>query len=217
MAGSSKRNGAPTVVKKYANRRLYDTGRSSYVTLDDLCEMVQEGHDFVVYDAKTGEDLTRAVLTQIIVEQETREGNNLLPTNFLRQLIGFYNDKFQGLVPDYLDQSLSALVEHQEKLATQMNKSMTGMGAMSGMLSGFHALEDIHKKNVAMFENAMRAMTPFPLRSTPTHATVTATPPGKSTTSAGAGGRPATRQERIAHVRRQIAELQSELDKLQRS
>lgn len=217
MAGPGKRSGAPTVVKKYANRRLYDTGRSSYVTLDDLCEMVQEGHDFVVYDAKTGEDLTRSVLTQIIVEQETREGNNLLPTNFLRQLIGFYNDKFQGLVPDYLDQSLSALVEHQDKLATQMNKSMSGMGAMSGMLSGLHALEDIHKKNVAMFENAMRAMTPFPLRSGG-GPSVTATPPGnKGTAAASSNTRPATRQERIAHVRRQIAELQSELDKLQRS
>lgn len=200
---AAKRPDQPTVVKKYANRRLYDTGRSSYVTLDDLCEMVQEGHDFVVYDAKSGEDLTRSVLTQIIVEQETREGNNLLPTNFLRRLIGFYDDKFQGLVPDYLDQSLSALVEHQDQFASQMNKSMSGMG---GMFPGFQALEDLHKKNIAMFENAVRAMTPFPLRSNASSAT-TPKPPTRAP----------TRQERISQVRQSIAELQRELDKLQKS
>ncbi|MBP9050955.1 MAG: polyhydroxyalkanoate synthesis repressor PhaR, partial [Alphaproteobacteria bacterium] len=90
---AKKGSDKPTVIKKYANRRLYDTGRSSYVTLDDLCQMIKEGYDFVVYDAKSGEDLTRGVLTQIIVEQEAKSGNNnLLPTNFLRQLIGFYGD-----------------------------------------------------------------------------------------------------------------------------
>lgn len=192
-----------TIVKKYANRRLYDTGRSSYVTLDDLCEMVQEGHDFVVVDAKSGEDLTRSVLTQIIVEQESQEGNNLLPTNFLRQLIGFYDDKFQGLVPGYLEQSLNTFAEHQEKLRDQMSKSMGGMGNMGSMFPGLQALEDLHKKNVTIFENAVRAMTPFPLR--------TATPAPSVTT------KPATRQERITQVRQSIAELQRELDKLQKS
>lgn len=200
----AKRQTGPTVVKKYANRRLYDTGRSSYVTLDDLCEMVQEGHDFVVYDAKTGEDLTRSVLTQIIVEQETNGENNLLPTNFLRRLIGFYNDQFQELVPDYLDQSLGALAAHQEKLGSQMNKSMTGMG---GMFSGLQAFEDLHKKNVAMFENAMRAMTPFPLRQ----------PSGTGAKTAATQTRQPTRQERIVQVRQSIAQLQRELDQLQKS
>ena len=90
----------PTVIKKYANRRLYDTGRSSYVTLEDLCEMVKEGYDFVVYDAKSGEDLTRSVMTQIIAEQEGKEGQNLLPTNFMKQLIGFYGDNMGKLVPN---------------------------------------------------------------------------------------------------------------------
>jgi polyhydroxyalkanoate synthesis repressor PhaR len=193
----AKKTDTPTIVKKYANRRLYDTGRSSYVTLDDLCEMLQRGYDFVVIDAKTGDDLTRSVLTQIIVEQESKGGNSLLPTNFLRQLIGFYDGKMQSLVPDYLEQALSSLTEHQEKLRDQMNKSMNNMTVFSGL----HALEDLQKKNMAMFENAVRAITTFPLRADQ-----------ESPKSRG----PATRQEKISHVRRQIAELQRELDKLQR-
>ena len=106
------------VIKKYANRRLYDTGRSSYVTLDDLCEMVQDGYDFVVYDAKSGEDITRSVLTQIIVDKEGKaeESDGLLPTNFMKQLIGFYGDNVQGLVPDYLENSFEIFVENQEKM-----------------------------------------------------------------------------------------------------
>lgn len=207
MSASSKNgNSKPTIVKKYANRRLYDTGRSSYVTLEDLCEMVQEGHDFIVVDAKTGEDLTRSVLTQIIVEQESQEGNNLLPTNFLRQLISFYDGKMQGLVPEYLEQSIKALTDHQEKFRTQMNKSMGNMGNIGGMFSGLQALEDIQKKNVAIFENAMRAMTPFPLRSAGT----------ASSSASAASAKPATRQERISHIRQKIAELQRELDKIQK-
>ncbi len=193
----AKKTDTPTIVKKYANRRLYDTGRSSYVTLDDLCEMLQRGYDFVVIDAKTGDDLTRSVLTQIIVEQESKGGNSLLPTNFLRQLIGFYDGKMQSLVPDYLEQALSSLTEHQEKLRDQMNKSMNNMTVFSGL----HALEDLQKKNMAMFENAVRAITTFPLR---------------ADQESPKSRRPATRQEKISHVRRQIAELQRELDKLQR-
>ena len=186
----SKKSDQPTIVKKYANRRLYDTGRSSYVTLDDLCEMVQEGHDFIVIDAKTGEDLTRAVLTQIIVEQETKDGPNLLPTNFLRQLIGYYDDKFQGLVPNYLEQSLNTFAENQDKFREQMNKSVGTIGIFPGL----QVLEDMQKKNVAMFETAVRAMTPFPLRN------------GAETKVAP------TRQERIGQIRQSIAELQRELD-----
>lgn len=193
MNASPKRQDQPTVVKKYANRRLYDTGRSSYVTLDDLCEMVKKGHDFVVYDAKSGEDLTRSVLTQIIVEQEGK-GSNLLPTNFLRQLIGFYGDKFEGVVPNYLEQSLNAFTENQEQFRDQIGKSMGGVG---GMFPGLQAFEDINKKNMAMFENAMRAMTPFPLR------------PGAD--------KPApTKQERLRQIMQSIAELQRELEKLQK-
>lgn len=146
----------PTVIKKYANRRLYDTGRSSYVTLDDLCEMVQEGHDFVVYDAKSGEDITRSVLTQIIVEQESR-GENLLPTNFLRQLIGFYGDNIQSFVPNYLEQTLDVFVKNQEQLRGQINKSLEGVS----MFPGVSSLEEMNKKNMEMFEQAMKMFSPF--------------------------------------------------------
>src|SRR5579862_8964296 len=104
--------GKPVVVKKYANRRLYNTATSSYVTLDDLAKLVKEGGDFVVYDAKTGEDLTRSVLTQIIVEQEQKGGQNLLPIGFLRQLISFYGDSMQFLVPGYLEQAMIAFAKN---------------------------------------------------------------------------------------------------------
>src|SRR5829696_2474820 len=105
----------PTTIKKYANRRLYNTGTSTYVTLEDLATLVKNGEDFLVYDAKTGEDITRSVLTQIIFEQEGKEGQNLLPVTFLRQLIRFYGDSMQMLVPRYLEVSLDSLTREQEK------------------------------------------------------------------------------------------------------
>lgn len=154
MANAKKREDGPTVIKKYANRRLYDTGRSSYVTLDDLCTMVKEGHDFVVYDAKSGEDLTRQVLTQIIVDQEAK-GENLLPIPFLRQLIGFYGDSLQGLVPNYLEQTFETFTKNQEQFRQQLNKSL------GGMMNPATAMEELTRQNMAMFENAMRAWTPF--------------------------------------------------------
>src|ERR1700728_418239 len=113
----------PVVVKKYANRRLYNTESSSYITLENLADMVRAGRDFVVYDAKTGDDITRGVLTQIIVEEEGK-GHNLLPTHFLRQLIGFYGGSMQGLVPKYLEHALSAFAQHQEQMRTAMQKTM---------------------------------------------------------------------------------------------
>ncbi len=142
----------PTVIKKYANRRLYNTGTSTYVTLDDLAEMVKSEDDFVVIDAKTGEDITRSVLTQIIFEQESR-GPNLLPINFLRQLIRFYGDSMQNLVPSYLDFSMSSLTREQEKFREQMAKTFgaTAIGAM----------EDQARRNIQMFERAMRMFSPF--------------------------------------------------------
>jgi polyhydroxyalkanoate synthesis repressor PhaR len=154
MATTKKKSDEPTVIKKYANRRLYDTGRSSYVTLEDLCEMVKEGHDFVVYDAKTGEDLTRSVLTQIIVDQEQHEGQSLLPINFLRQLIGFYGDNLSPLVPNYLEHTIQAFAQNQEQMRAHINKSMEGMFPVPN-------LEEINKQNMAMFENAMRMFRPF--------------------------------------------------------
>lgn len=155
MAKTRRKEGEPTIIKKYANRRLYDTGRSSYVTLDDLCEMVQEGHDFIVKDAKTGDDLTRQVLTQIIVEQESRGDVNLLPIPFLRQLIGFYGDNLQDVVPKYLEETFEAFTKNQEVFREQMNKSL------EGIMSPVSTFEDIQRKNMALFEQAMKAWTPF--------------------------------------------------------
>lgn len=153
MAGK-KGGDKPIVIKKYANRRLYDTGRSSYVTLDDLCQMVKEGYDFVVYDAKSGEDLTRSVLAQIILEQEGKGDSQLLPTNFLRQLISFYGDNMSPLVPNYLEQSFSTFIQNQEQFREQFNKSFGGIFPAN-------AFEEISKQNMAMFENAMKAFSSF--------------------------------------------------------
>src|ERR1700756_3634927 len=124
----------PTTIKKYANRRLYNTGTSTYVTLEDLAALVKSGEDFLVYDAKTGEDITRSVLAQISFEQENKEGQNLLPIAFLRQLIRFYGDSMQMLVPRYLEVSIDSLTREQEKFRKQMAQAF-GVG-------GFGALED---------------------------------------------------------------------------
>jgi polyhydroxyalkanoate synthesis repressor PhaR len=156
MGRTRRKEGEPTIVKKYANRRLYDTGRSSYVTLDDLCEMVKENHDFVVVDAKTGDDLTRSVLTQIIVEQEAKEENSMLPVSFLRQLISFYGDNLQPVIPDYLEHTLGAFTKNQEQFRDQINKSLEGMIA-----NPVGTFEEISRQNMVMFEKAMSAWTPF--------------------------------------------------------
>src|ERR1700686_2879754 len=146
----------PVVVKKYANRRLYNTESSSYITLDNLAEMVRAGRDFVVYDAKTGEDITRGVLTQIIVEEEGK-GHNLLPTAFLRQLIGFYGGSLQGLVPKYLEQALAAFAQQQEQMRVAMQRTM---GTMNPLFP-FGNLEEVSRQNMAMIERAFSMFTPF--------------------------------------------------------
>lgn len=170
MAKAKRGKDEPTVIKKYANRRLYDTGRSSYVTLEDLCEMVKEGHDFVVYDAKSNEDITRSVLTQIIVDQESR-GQNLLPTGFLRKLIGFYGDNIQGLVPNYLESTMDMFITNQENFREQINKSFEGMNNMKGMFGAPTTMgnvpgmpsnmEELSRQNMEMFERTMKMFTPF--------------------------------------------------------
>jgi polyhydroxyalkanoate synthesis repressor PhaR len=142
----------PVVVKKYANRRLYNTATSSYVTLDDLAKMIKEGGDFVAHDAKTGEDITRSVLTQIIVEQE-QKGQNLLPTSFLRQLISFYGDSMQFLVPGYLEQAMIAFARNQE----QMRKNLQ---ATFGIFP-FGQFEEMGKQNIALFERALKMLAPY--------------------------------------------------------
>jgi polyhydroxyalkanoate synthesis repressor PhaR len=140
------------VIKKYANRRLYNTSTSTYVTLDDLATMVKSGTDFLVYDAKSGEDITRSVLTQIIFEEENK-GTSLLPINFMRQLIRFYGDSMQGFVPGYLEFSLDNLGKEQDKFRTQL---MEAWGA-----DPFKAMQDQAQRNMAMFNDAMKMFNPF--------------------------------------------------------
>lgn len=193
MAASSK---PPTTIKKYANRRLYHMGTSTYVTLEDLAGMVRQGEDFVVTDAKTGEDITRSVLAQIIFEQENKQGQNLLPTTFLRQLIRFYGDNLQALVPRYLEYSMDHLTKDQAKLRTQMEKTF-GPAAMN-------ALQDQVRANMAFFTEAMRMWTPF--TSPRSEAAAETSPP-----EAGSG--PA---EEIAELKRQMAEMKAQIEDLTR-
>lgn len=143
----------PVTIKKYANRRLYNTGTSTYVTLEDLAAMVKDGEDFVVFDAKTGEDITRSVLAQIIFEQENKEGQSLLPIAFLRQLIRFYGDSMQMLVPRYLEASIDTLTKEQGKFREQMAQAF-GVG-------GFGAMEDQVRRNMEMFEKTFAMFAPF--------------------------------------------------------
>src|ERR1700685_2866199 len=178
----------PVVVKKYANRRLYNTESSSYITLENLADMVRAGRDFVVYDAKTGDDITRGVLTQIIVEEEGK-GHNLLPTNFLRQLIGFYGGAMQGVVPGYLDQAMKAFTQHQEQMQTAMKRTV---GSMSSLFP-FGNMEEISRQNMAMIDRAWSMFTPFK--------------PGGET---GAAATPPAEAENAA-LRDEIARLRREL------
>src|SRR6266581_7634712 len=151
----------PVVVKKYANRRLYNTATSSYVTLEDLAKLIKDGGDFVAYDAKTGEEITRSVLTQIIVEQE-QKGQNLLPISFLRQLISLYGDSMQFLVPGYLEQAMVSFARNQE----QMRKNLQ---ATFGIFP-FGQFEEVGKQNMALFERALKMLAPYGLEEKPTSA-----------------------------------------------
>jgi polyhydroxyalkanoate synthesis repressor PhaR len=187
-------------IKKYANRRLYNTATSSYVTLDHLCQMVKQGTEFVVHDAKTGEDITRSVLTQIIVEEEAK-GQNLLPVSFLRQLISFYGDNLQALVPRYLDYSMGAFAQNQE----QMRKYMTD--AFGGFFPFGQQLEEMGKQNLALFQNAMKTMfSPFGLNV-----------PGAPDAKPGSAERPETKKAETSSIddlRAQLAAMQKRLDDL---
>ncbi len=183
----------PITIKKYANRRLYNTGTSTYVTLEDLADMVKRGEDFVVNDAKTGEDITRQVLAQIIFEQENKEGQSLLPIAFLRQLIRFYGDSMQMLVPRYLEVSIASLTREQEKFRQQMAQAFGG--------SPFGALEDQVRRNMEMFERAFAMFSPFARREEQP------AEPEKTRTSVGEGGE-------IEDLKRQMNDMQKRLDGL---
>ncbi|NQU58611.1 MAG: polyhydroxyalkanoate synthesis repressor PhaR [Rhodospirillales bacterium] len=154
MANKSADEDKPITIKKYANRRLYNTATSSYVTLDHLSQMVKDGTDFAVFDAKSGEDITRQVLTHIIVEEESKGGQNLLPINFLRHLISFYGDSLQSLVPQYLDHSMGSFARNQEQMRHYMSDALDG-------LMPFQQFEEMGKQNMALFEGAMKMFTPF--------------------------------------------------------
>ena len=185
----------PVIIKKYANRRLYNTGTSTYVTLEDLASMVKIGEDFIVYDAKTGEDITRSVLTQIIFEQENKEGQNLLPIAFLRQLIRFYGDSMQMLVPRYLEVSIDSLTREQEKFREHMAQAFGG--------SPFGALEDQVRRNMEMFERAFAMFTPFARRESQ-NAGGTPEPEKPATKSGG----------EIDDLKRELDEMRRKVDKL---
>jgi len=146
--------GAPITIKKYANRRLYNTASSSYVTLDHLAQMVKLGEDFVVYDAKTGEEITRSVLTQIIFEEENKSGQNLLPIRFLRQLIRFYGDSLQSLVPGYLELSMESFSKNHEQVRSMMQDAFGGK-------MPFQHFEDLARQNLKLFDRAVRMFTPM--------------------------------------------------------
>lgn len=157
------KNSGPVTIKKYANRRLYNTGTSTYVTLDDLAVMVKKGDDFVVLDAKSGDDITHSVLTQIIFEQESKTGNTLLPVSFLRQLIAFYGDQLQMVVPSYLEHSMAALTEQQEQMRAQLTSSAAENPVTRNMQLPIQLVEDQVRRNTEMFQKAMQMFSPFTL------------------------------------------------------
>jgi len=149
------------VIKKYANRRLYNTGTSTYVTLDDLAHMVKRGEDFAVQDAKTGDDITHSVLTQIIFEQESKNGNTLLPISFLRQLISYYGDQMQSFVPSYLEQSMHAFGEQQAQIREHLAKSLGDTPLAKNLQIPIQLMEEQIKRNTEIFRQAMEVFTPF--------------------------------------------------------
>jgi polyhydroxyalkanoate synthesis repressor PhaR len=194
MPESMTKTAEPVTIKKYANRRLYNTGTSTYVTLEDLAAMVKKGEDFVVYDAKTGDEITRSVLTQIIFEQENKEGQNLLPIAFLRQLIRFYGDSMQMLVPRYLEVSIESLTREQEKFRQQLAQTF-GVGA-------FPSLEEQVRRNMDMFERAFAMFAPFARRE------------AQAGEAAAEPGKPASKTGDIDDLKRQLEEMQKKVDRL---
>lgn len=199
MAGKSD----PVIIKKYANRRLYNTGTSTYVTLEDLAEMVKRGEDFNVQDAKTGDDITHPVLTQIIFELENKDGQTMLPIPFLRQLIAFYGDHMQMIVPSFLEQSMNAFAKEQERFREQLKTAFgkTPMDMMK-MTTPMKALEEQTKRNMELFQNAMRMFTPFPGAAM---GTPSAPEPARKETS---------KPEDLVELKEQIAAMQRKIDSL---
>jgi polyhydroxyalkanoate synthesis repressor PhaR len=203
----------PVVVKKYANRRLYNTETSTYVTLEDLAQMVRSERDFVVFDAKSGDDLTHAVLTQIIVEQESRSGGQtLLPIPFLRQLIRFYGDAMERMVPSYLQISMETLTREQDRFRKQFANAFTPQGA-------FEAYQEQARKNLAMFEQAMTMFTPFAPPKSGTKKDDTPAPPGDAASAkseAVSAPTPSAPAVDLDDMKSQLAAMQAKIEKLSR-
>ncbi|MCU0830551.1 MAG: polyhydroxyalkanoate synthesis repressor PhaR [Rhizobiaceae bacterium] len=197
-----------TTIKKYANRRLYNTGTSTYVTLEDLAGMVKRGEEFAVQDAKTGEDLTHTVLTQIIFELENKNGETMLPVPFLRQLIAFYGDQMQQVVPSYLEHTMAAFTKEQERMREQMQQLFT-QTPMDVFKSGsaVKAMEAQVRRNMEMFQEAMRMMTPFGALPTAPSAEQPA-----ETARKPQGAKPQADKGEIDILRDQIAAMQRKLD-----
>lgn len=208
-AEKKKHSGSgPVTIKKYANRRLYNTATSSYVTLDDLCQMVKGGTEFTVFDAKSSDDITRSVLTQIIVEEEAK-GQNLLPINFLRQLIGFYGDSLESVVPRYLEHSMASFARNQVQMRKYLQDTFDG-------LFPFGNLEEMGKQNMALLEQTMKMFSPFAQEEgtlPPNGAADTPTVDTSTAAEAPSGGVPAELNE-LAELKNKIETLQHELEKL---
>ena len=190
----------PVTIKKYANRRLYNTGASAYVTLDDLAEMVKAGEDFVVYDAKSGDEITRSVLTQIIFEQEGKTGQNLLPIRFLRQLIRYYGDSMQMLVPSYLEFSIERLATDSQKFREQFDAALVANPLAAPLTNPtrqmFQQMEEQARKNMAMFRGALDMFSPF------------------AGHAAADDAKPVPTSEELDDMRAQLAEMQKRIDNL---
>jgi polyhydroxyalkanoate synthesis repressor PhaR len=202
LSQAMAKENSPITIKKYANRRLYNTDTSAYITLDDLAAIVKRGDDFVVYDAKTGEDITRSVLTQIIFEQEGKVGQSLLPITFLRQLIRFYGDSMQMLVPSYLEFTIRRLASEQAKLREKIAKNFGG--PLTTPI--FESIEEQARKNMALFEQALTMFSPFGMP----HKTPAEMPP-----EAPAGQSEAQRSSSdIEEMKRQLDQLQKRIEAL---
>ncbi|GAC1327712.1 MAG: polyhydroxyalkanoate synthesis repressor PhaR [Beijerinckiaceae bacterium] len=191
-----------TTIKKYANRRLYNTGTSAYVTLEDLALMVKKGEDFVVYDAKSGEEITRSVLTQIIFEQEGKVGQSLLPITFLRQLIRFYGDSMQMLVPSYLEFTIDKLTNEQQKFRDQMTNAFGSSPLAEPTRQVFQSMEEQTRKNMAMFRQALAMFNPFAIGTG-----------SAAATSEHASG-PHAGPSDLDEMKRQIEEMRARIDGL---
>jgi polyhydroxyalkanoate synthesis repressor PhaR len=199
------------VIKKYANRRLYNTETSTYVTLEDLAAMVRSDRDFIVYDAKSGDDLTHSVLTQIIVEQESRAGQTLLPVPFLRQLIRFYGDTMAKMVPSYLQFSMDHLAKEQERFRAQFAPlfQQNPFGA-----AAFDAMQEQTRKNVAMFEQAMAMWSPFIAAARADAARKAGESAPSSTSDTTNGAAPSAEASELAELKSELVRMQAKIERL---